>query len=85
MTTINISLPDELKKQADALIAAGHYASFSDIVRTALRSVISDNYYDMLAKQAKEDYRKGKGTVLETHQDIEKFLDTIMKKVSKKK
>jgi len=41
MKTINISLPDKLKTQADNLIRAGYYASFSDLVRTALRETIS--------------------------------------------
>lgn len=41
MKTINISLPDKLKTQADNLIRAGYYASFSDLVRTALRQVMT--------------------------------------------
>jgi len=80
MNTINISLPEKLKSQADALISDGHYASFSDLVRTALRGVITDNYYDMLAKEAKEDYRRGKGIVLESNEDIKKYFDAIKKK-----
>jgi len=85
MNTINISLPEKLKSQADALISEGHYASFSDLVRTALRSVISDNYYDMLAKQAKDEYRHGKGIVLESKEDITKYFDNLEKKINKKK
>ena len=38
--TVNISLPVELKMAADELIKAGHYASFSDFVRTAIRQLI---------------------------------------------
>jgi len=49
MKTINISLPDKLKTQADNLIRAGYYASFSDLVRTALRSVL-------INKTAKKNY-----------------------------
>ena len=41
MKTINISLPDKLKIQADNLIKVGYYASFSDLVRTALREVMN--------------------------------------------
>jgi len=41
MKTINISLPDKLKTQADNLIRAGYYASFSDLVRTAIRQVMT--------------------------------------------
>lgn len=40
MKTINISLPDKLKSQADNLIRQGYFASFSDLVRTAIREVI---------------------------------------------
>lgn len=41
MKTINISLPDKLKTQADNLIKAGYYASFSDLVRTAIRETMA--------------------------------------------
>jgi Arc/MetJ-type ribon-helix-helix transcriptional regulator len=41
MKTINISLPDKLKSQADNLIKSGYYASFSDLVRTAMREVMA--------------------------------------------
>ncbi len=52
MKTINISLPDKLKSQADNLIKAGYYASFSDLVRTAIRETITKpklnkNYTDL--------------------------------------
>jgi predicted nucleotidyltransferase len=40
MTTINISLPDKLKNFADQQINGGYYASFSDLVRTALRQLL---------------------------------------------
>jgi uncharacterized protein len=43
MTTINISLPDKLKKQADSLVKEGYYASFSDLVRSALRGQLVTN------------------------------------------
>ena len=46
MKTINISLPDKLKIQADNLIRAGYYASFSDLVRTALREVMNKTTVD---------------------------------------
>lgn len=43
MSTINISLPDKLKKEADKLIKAGYYSSFSDLVRTALRKLLAQD------------------------------------------
>jgi len=41
MATINISLPDKLKIQADDLVDQGYYVSFSDLIRTALRDLMS--------------------------------------------
>lgn len=43
MTTINISLPDVLKKEADVLIKRGYYASFSDLVRVAIRKLLTEH------------------------------------------
>lgn len=74
MDTINISLPTQLKAQAEALIDQGHYASFSDIVRNALRLIIRSNYYDDLAQEAVEDYRQGKTKALRTKKDIDAFV-----------
>ncbi len=85
MNTINISLPSQLKNQADALITQGYYASFSDLVRTAIRSVLSDNKYDLLAKQAKEEYRQGKGTILRSNEDIERYVKAIADEVRRQK
>ena len=78
MDTINISLPTQLKAQAEALIDQGHYASFSDIVRNALRLIIRSNYYDDLAQEAVADYRKGKTKALRTKKDIDAFVCNAM-------
>ena len=40
MSTINISLPDKLRADADRQIQAGYYVSFSDLVRTAIRQLL---------------------------------------------
>lgn len=74
MTTINISLPDVLKKEADAAIADGHYASFSDLARTALRQILRDRKLDRMVAEAKADYKAGKGIVLKTNKDIDNFF-----------
>jgi Arc/MetJ-type ribon-helix-helix transcriptional regulator len=74
MTTINISLPAELKKQADAVIKDGHYASFSDLARTALRQVLRDHKLDRMVAEAKRDYKAGKGVLLKTNKDIDKYF-----------
>lgn len=74
MITINISLPSELKKEADAAIAEGHYASFSDLTRTALRQLLRDRKLDRMVAEAKADYKAGKGVSLKTNKDIENFF-----------
>lgn len=78
MDTINISLPTQLKAQADALIDQGHYASFSDIVRSALRLIIHENRYDQMVREAVEDHRLGKTKVLRTKKDIHEYLRQAM-------
>lgn len=78
MATINISLPTQLKGQADTLIAQGYFSSFSDLVRTALRSVLEGQYYSHLADEAVSEHRAGKTPILRTKKDIEKFLQKHM-------
>ncbi len=36
-TTLNVSLPVELGRFVEGLVASGHYASASEVVRAALR------------------------------------------------
>lgn len=74
MTTINISLPDVLKKQADAVIADGHYASFSDLARTALRQILRDHKLDRMVAEAKAEHKAGKTIALRTKKDIDNFF-----------
>ena len=74
MTTINISLPDVLKKQADAVIAEGHYASFSDFARTAFRQMLRDHKLDRMVAEAKADYKAGRGTIMKTDADVKKYM-----------
>lgn len=74
MTTINISLPDVLKKDVDAVIADGHYASFSDFARTAFRQILRDYKLDRMVAEAKAEYKAGKGVVLKTNKDIDNFF-----------
>lgn len=74
MNTINISLPEQLKMQANQLIDMGFYASFSDLVRTALRQTINQSQYDIWANQAKKEAKLGKIKPLSTKKDIDNFL-----------
>ena len=78
MNTINISLPSKLKTQADTLIDQGYFASFSDLVRSAIRELVGGSRYDVLLREAIDDHRKGKSKVLRTKKDIDNFLDEIM-------
>lgn len=77
MATINISIPDKLKEQAELLIKAGLYVSFSDFVRDSMRKALSKNKYDLLAEEAKKDLKEGRGTLLRNKKEIEDFFKTL--------
>lgn len=77
MTTINISLPDKLKKQADRLVSDGTYSSFSDLVRTGLRKLFWEYELDMAFEKTKRDYLSGRANVLENKQDIDNYLERL--------
>lgn len=77
MTTINISLPDKLKTEAEALVKKGFYASFSDVVRDSLRKMIATYKYDRLLAEAKEDLKNGKATVLKNKEDIDNYFKKL--------
>jgi Arc/MetJ-type ribon-helix-helix transcriptional regulator len=79
MATINISLPDKLKKQAEKMIKNGEYSSFSDLVRTGLRKIIREVELDMVFEEAKRDYLSGRANVLENIQDIDNYLKRLKK------
>ena len=40
MATMNISLPSELARQVEDLVATGRYGTASEVVRAALRSLL---------------------------------------------
>ena len=80
MTTINISLPEKLKSQAEELIEKGFYASFSDIVRHSLRNTVSKSRYDLLTELAIEEEKQGKLKVLKTPKDIDNFVKSLYKR-----
>lgn len=74
MNIINISLPKKLREQANELVKAGYYASFSDLTRTAVRRLISENELDLLLEETKKDYKNGKAVVLKNQKDIDDFF-----------
>jgi len=80
MTTINISLPEKLKEEAEDLVKLGFYASFSDLVRDSLRDSIEKNEKRELDRSyalAKNELTAKKATVLKNSKDIEKYMKSI--------
>lgn len=77
MTTINISLPAQLKNDAEALVKEGFYMSFSDVVRDSLRKLVSNARYDHILKQTKNDYKAGKTLVMSNKKDIDNYFKSL--------
>ena len=77
MKTINISLPIKLQDQAISLVKEGHFASFSDLVRTAIRDLLGKSQYDLWADEAKQELKKGVVRSYKTKRTISKYLSQI--------
>jgi Arc/MetJ-type ribon-helix-helix transcriptional regulator len=77
MVTINISLPEKLKKDAEELIKAGEYVSFSDLVRDSLRNAVEKRELDRLYEKARRELKAGKAIVLRNKEDIDNFMESI--------
>jgi putative addiction module CopG family antidote len=77
MATINISLPTQLKAQADEMVEMGFYSSFSDVIRDALRKLFEKDPYENLIKQVKSEYAAGKSVVVETDKDLDKLFESL--------
>ena len=77
MATINISIPEKLKDQAETLVKSGFYSSFSDIVRDSLRRLVEKNRYDLLTEEAKKDLKEGRAVVLKNKKEIEEYMQSI--------
>ena len=77
MATVNISLPDKLKDQAQDLIANGFYSSLSDLIRDSLRTTIEKNKYDLLADEAGNDLINGTGILIKSEEDVDRYFDSI--------
>lgn len=80
ISTINISLPSQLKQEAESLISAGHFVSFSDLVRAALRKLLAESKYDLWAKKAKGEYERGETKALRNKTEIKNFVTSLMPK-----
>jgi antitoxin ParD1/3/4 len=59
MVTMNISLPEKMKKRVQARIARGNYANASDYVRDLIRKDIERR--DALIEELKKGERSGTG------------------------
>jgi Arc/MetJ-type ribon-helix-helix transcriptional regulator len=77
ITTINISLPTQLKNKANQLVKDGFYVSFSDLVRSALRETIAQNKYEIILEETEKDLKKGKAQTLSNHKDIDNYFETL--------
>jgi len=77
MSTVNISLPLKLKAQANNLVKAGYYSSFSDLIRDSLRKLLDTNKYDIWADEAKSDLKKHKAVVLKTDKEVEDYFQGL--------
>lgn len=77
MTTINISLPEKLKEQAQTLVERGFYASFSDLVRDSIRELIAENRYNFWFKEAREDLKSGRARQLRNKKEIDEYIKSL--------
>ena len=84
MATINISLPITLKSQAEDAVGLGMYSSFSDFVRTAVREHLAVIKYDILAEQAKKEYKEGKGTLVRNKKELKEYFKKLEAKAANK-
>jgi len=75
--TINISLPSQLKLQADQAVKNGQYSSFSDLVRTGLYNLLNNTKYEQMWQQAKTDHVNNHTKVLQNKEDINKYFKEI--------
>jgi len=66
MTTMNISLPDELKAFVDAQIQKGGYSSISEYVRELIRHAQREAAQDRLEERLLEGLDSGKSTALDS-------------------
>lgn len=92
-TTINISLPKSLYKDAKRLVAEGKYSSISEIMRAGLRRVLYDAdkitenglpgwFEDRVLESAQEPIKKS--SVWESEEDMKKYFEKLHKEKSGK-
>lgn len=77
MTTINVSIPEKLKSQAQSLVDEGFFSSFSDLVRHSLRQTVSKSKYDLWVDEAIEDEKRGDAVILRSKKDIDDYFKSL--------
>jgi len=89
MTTVNISIPDNMYNEAKKLLAKRGYASLSELVRDTLRKTIypgvtengfTPEFEDMVLEADKEPVDKSK--VWKSERDIDNYFKKLKKRTS---
>lgn len=77
MATINISLPTQLKNDAEMLVSEGVYVSFSDLVRDSIRRLLRETKYDYIFSHTKKDLKNRKAQVVSNNKDIDNYFKSL--------
>lgn len=94
MTTINISLPKSMYEEAKMMLKKKHYASISELMRDALRKLLSEEdpnaisangFPNWFEDQVLESEKSPVIGVWETEEDIHKYFDDLKKKIRERK
>jgi putative addiction module CopG family antidote len=68
-TTLNISMPQTLKREVDNEVKSGNYASASEFFRDAIRAWKEEQLYQSVMRSKKE-ITEGKGKTLRSLRDL---------------
>lgn len=93
-TIVNVSMPDELKKAVDQLVARGWYTSVSELIREGTRRVIktspkltingfTEEFENKVLEAANEPVDES--LVWKNEADIDNYFDNLKLKYKRKK
>jgi len=90
---VTISLPKNLYKEGMTLIQNGLFSNFSDLVRSGIRgefkelqpvirefderAIYKDKELIAGVKQSMEEAKSGKGKILKSHKDMDKYFEAL--------
>ncbi|HYD34533.1 MAG TPA: type II toxin-antitoxin system ParD family antitoxin [Vitreimonas sp.] len=77
MSTVNVSLPNKLKQEAESLVSEGEFVSFSDVIRTALRQFLTNRKHETWLNQAKQEELTHTIKTLNSLRQTTEYLDEI--------